>query len=68
MRSFIAASMLLALLLVSGVAHAEALTPLTAKSLPPMREYLASPELQDAPPSVVVWEIPERYVPVAETP
>ncbi len=36
--------------------------------LPPMREYLASPELQDAPPSVVVWEIPERYVPVAETP
>ena len=36
--------------------------------LPPMREYLESPELQDAPPSVVVWEIPERYVPVAETP
>ena len=36
--------------------------------LPPMREYLASPELRDAPPSVVVWEIPERYVPMAETP
>lgn len=36
--------------------------------LPPMRDYLASPELRDAPPSVVVWEIPERYVPMPETP
>lgn len=36
--------------------------------LPPMREYLESPELQDAPPSVVVWEIPERYLPMPETP
>lgn len=36
--------------------------------LPPMRDYLESPELNDAPPSVVVWEIPERYVPMAEAP
>ncbi len=36
--------------------------------LPPMRDYLASSELQDAPPELVVWEIPERYLPVPETP
>lgn len=32
--------------------------------LPPMREYLGSPELRDTPPSLVVWEIPERYLSV----
>lgn len=31
--------------------------------LPPMRAYLESPEFKDAPPSLVVWEIPERYLP-----
>lgn len=36
--------------------------------LPPMRDYLASRELQDTPPVVVVWEIPERYLPAPETP
>ncbi len=36
--------------------------------LPPMRDYLASRELQDEPPELVVWEIPERYLPVPENP
>ena len=36
--------------------------------LPPMRDYLASNELQDAPPELVVWEIPERYLPMPEAP
>lgn len=36
--------------------------------LPPMREYLASSELQNAPPNLVVWEIPERYLPMPEAP
>jgi alginate O-acetyltransferase complex protein AlgJ len=35
--------------------------------LPPMRDYLESRELQDTPPVVVVWEIPERYLPAPET-
>ena len=32
--------------------------------LPPMREYLGSAELRDTPPTLVVWEIPERYIPM----
>ena len=36
--------------------------------LPPMRDYLKSPELKDAPPKLVVWEIPERYLPMPEAP
>jgi alginate O-acetyltransferase complex protein AlgJ len=36
--------------------------------LPPMRGYLKSAELHDTPPSLVVWEIPERYVPMPEAP
>ena len=36
--------------------------------LPPMRDYLASRELQSAPPTLVVWEIPERYLPMPEAP
>lgn len=34
--------------------------------LPPMRAYLDSPELRDTPPTLVVWEIPERYLPVPD--
>lgn len=34
--------------------------------LPPMREYLESHELRDTPPALVVWEIPERYLPVGD--
>ncbi len=34
--------------------------------LPPMRDYLKSTELRDAPPALVVWEIPERYLPMSE--
>ena len=36
--------------------------------LPPMRDYLKSSELRDAPPKLVVWEIPERYLPLPEAP
>ena len=36
--------------------------------LPPMRDYLQSSELRDAPPQLVVWEIPERYLPLPEAP
>ena len=36
--------------------------------LPPMRDYLESPELRETPPSLVVWEIPERYLPMPEAP
>ena len=36
--------------------------------LPPMRDYLKSSELADAPPQLVVWEIPERYIPMPEAP
>ena len=36
--------------------------------LPPMRDYLQSSELRDAPPQLVVWEIPERYLPMPEAP
>lgn len=36
--------------------------------LPPMRAYLASSELRNAPPELVVWEVPERYLPMPETP
>ncbi len=36
--------------------------------LPPMRAYLDSTELRDTPPALVVWEIPERYLPVPEAP
>lgn len=28
----------------------------------PMRDYLASDDLRDQPPQVVIWEIPERYI------
>ena len=34
--------------------------------LPPMRAYLDSAELRDTPPTLVVWEIPERYLPVPD--
>lgn len=34
--------------------------------LPPMRAYLDSAELLGAPPTLVVWEIPERYLPVPD--
>jgi alginate O-acetyltransferase complex protein AlgJ len=30
----------------------------------PMEDYLAGQELQDAPPEVVIWEIPERFISV----
>lgn len=36
--------------------------------LPPMKGYLASSELQGSPPILVVWEIPERYLPMPEAP
>jgi len=31
----------------------------------PMRTYLGGPEITDAPPLLVIWEIPERYLAVA---
>ncbi|MFW5688807.1 MAG: alginate O-acetyltransferase AlgX-related protein [Spirochaetota bacterium] len=31
----------------------------------PMRDYLESETIRDTPPRVVVWEIPERYLPVS---
>lgn len=34
--------------------------------MPPMRAYLKSAELKKAPPKVVIWEIPERYLPMPE--
>jgi len=34
--------------------------------LPPMRDYLRSAELKGTPPALVVWEIPERYLPAAD--
>lgn len=36
--------------------------------LPPMRDYLKSTELKGTPPVLVVWEIPERYLPMPEAP
>ena len=30
----------------------------------PMQEYLESNELKDTPPELVIWEIPERFLPV----
>ncbi len=30
----------------------------------PMLEYLANPAFTDSPPKLVIWEIPERFVPV----
>lgn len=33
--------------------------------LVPMQEYLRSAEFRDTPPQVVIWEIPERFLPVA---
>ncbi len=30
--------------------------------LQPMQQYLASPDYRDAPPKVVIWEIPIRYL------
>lgn len=36
--------------------------------LPPMRDYLKSTELKGTPPALVGWEIPERYIPIPETP
>ncbi len=30
----------------------------------PMMEYLLSNDFQDNPPSVVIWEFPERYIPM----
>ncbi|AFG36730.1 alginate O-acetyltransferase AlgX-related protein [Spirochaeta africana] len=34
----------------------------------PMQEYLASDTLREAPPAVVIWEIPERYIALEEPP
>ncbi|WP_168770504.1 alginate O-acetyltransferase AlgX-related protein [Flavimaricola marinus] len=34
----------------------------------PMRSYLASETLKSSPPSIVIWELPERYISVRETP
>jgi alginate O-acetyltransferase complex protein AlgJ len=31
----------------------------------PMVEYLESSAIQDIPPDLIVWEIPERYLPVS---
>jgi alginate O-acetyltransferase complex protein AlgJ len=31
----------------------------------PMREYLAGADFRDTPPELVIWEIPERFIPVA---
>jgi alginate O-acetyltransferase complex protein AlgJ len=33
--------------------------------LVPMLKYLQSDELQNAPPQLVIWEFPERYLPMA---
>lgn len=33
--------------------------------LVPMLKYLHSDELQDAPPQLVIWEFPERYLPMS---
>ncbi|SEC28808.1 alginate O-acetyltransferase [Pseudomonas anguilliseptica] len=33
--------------------------------LVPMLKYLQSDELQDAPPQLVIWEFPERYLPMS---
>jgi alginate O-acetyltransferase complex protein AlgJ len=30
-----------------------------------MLKYLQSDELQNAPPQLVIWEFPERYLPMA---
>lgn len=35
---------------------------------PPMVAYLGSDTLREAPPQLVIWEIPERYLPYAELP
>lgn len=32
----------------------------------PMREFLSSEALKTSPPKLVIWEIPERYIPVKE--
>ena len=32
----------------------------------PMREYLASEDFRAAPPRLVIWEIPERYLPMRD--
>ncbi len=34
----------------------------------PMAAYLGSDTLREAPPQLVIWEIPERYLPYAELP
>ncbi len=34
----------------------------------PMRSYLQSDTLREAPPAAVLWEIPERYLPTTENP
>ena len=31
----------------------------------PMLKYLQSDELQNAPPQLVIWEFPERYLPMS---
>lgn len=36
--------------------------------LPPMRAFLDSAALRETPPEVVVWELPERYVPIPNGP
>ena len=33
--------------------------------LPPMLEYLQSDAFKDAPPQLVIWEFPERYLPMS---
>lgn len=34
----------------------------------PMRDFLASDALETSPPTIVVWEIPERYITLKELP
>ena len=34
----------------------------------PMHDYLGSQDLQENPPEIVIWEIPERYLPLAPLP
>ena len=32
----------------------------------PMLDYLDSADFKNAPPQLVIWELPERYLPVAQ--
>ena len=49
---------------VIGISSARAATRLSNSSRT-MAAYLESDTLRDSPPEIVIWEIPERYLPVA---